>query len=195
MYTILLLKRLRKLTNHHSYDRDEFFWALFLALTNATINTTRPENFVAHTIVTVLAVFALVIAIHNRFINQLIIIHSVHCRRDTGYCTQSVDIITSFLYSVFSMIIANGFAVSSWLLHFWRRREFLTCEEIQKARVEAEMQLAERKKAEEALQKNLRHTKKVLNSISDSLFVFDNSWRYIYQPAGTCRGKEKLGMR
>jgi PAS domain S-box-containing protein len=156
-YTILLLKRLRKLTNYHSYDRTEFVWAIFLALANTAINATRPENFVAHTIAMVLAVFVMVIAIPNRFTNQLVL-SLIYTFGGILVIVPGLQLSPQASFTILlSMIIANAFAVvSSWLLHFWRRREFLSHEEIQKARVEAEMQLVERKRTEEALRKSER---------------------------------------
>lgn len=71
------------------------------------------------------------------------------------------------------MLIASTVAItSSWLLHFWRRQEFLTHEEIQKAKIETEMQLTERKKAEEALTKiEIARQKEIHHRIKNNLQV------------------------
>jgi hypothetical protein len=53
----------------------------------------------------------------------------------------------------FAEIIAFA---SGWQLNYLRRREFLTNEEGQNSRMEAEMQLAKRKRAEEALKKHMK---------------------------------------
>ncbi|AKB40117.1 PAS domain S-box protein [Methanosarcina mazei] len=154
-YTVLFLKSLKELSNYHSYDRAVFFWVLFFALANIAINSTRPENFVAHTIVTVLAVFIIVLAIPNRFTNQ-VIMALVYTIGQTLIIVPGLRVSPQASFVVLlSMLMVNAIAViSSWLLHFWRRREFLTREEIQKSRVETEIQLIERKKAEEALRES-----------------------------------------
>jgi hypothetical protein len=48
-----------------------------------------------------------------------------------------------------SLLLANAFAIAvGWLLHSYRRKEFLAHELEQKARVEAEIQLTGRKLVE-----------------------------------------------
>jgi len=151
-YTILFLKKLRELPNYRSYDRAEFVWGIFLALTHITINVTRPENFIVHTIITVLVVFITMLVIPNRFSNQLIL-SLVYTLGQILVIAPSLWISPQISVTVLlSMSMANAIAiVSGWLLHHWRRREFLTHEEIRKARLEAEMQLIEREKIEKAL--------------------------------------------
>ncbi len=153
-YTILFFKSLRGLQNYRSYDRAEFFWGLSLALTQITINMTRPEDFIAHTVAIVLNIFVVAIAIPNRFTNQ-IILSLVYTVGQTLVIVPNLWILPQAFFTVFlNMSIATAIAIiSSWLLHFWRRQEFLTREEVQKARVEIEAQLTKRKKAEEELAK------------------------------------------
>ena len=151
-YTILFLKSLQGFPNYRSYDRAEFFWGLFLALTQITVNATRPDDFVAHTVAIVLAVFIMLIAIPNRFTNQLIL-SLVYIVGQTLIIAPNMWTSPQASFTVLlNMFMATAIAIaSSWLLHFWRRREFLTREEIQNARAEIEIQLTERKKAEEVL--------------------------------------------
>ena len=148
-YTILFLKNMRGFSNYRSYDRAELFWGLSLAITNTAINATRPENFVAHTIVTVLAVFVMIFAIPNRFTNQLILA-MMYTVGQTLIIVPNLWMSPQASFTVLlSMFMANAIAIASgWLLHFWRRREFLTYEEIQKAKVKIETQLIERMRLE-----------------------------------------------
>ncbi|RXA21869.1 sensor histidine kinase [Methanosarcina sp. MSH10X1] len=151
-YTVLFLKNLRGFPNYRSYDRAEFIWGLFLAVFHVTINSTRPENFVAHTVITVLVVFITMLAIPNRFTNQLIL-SLVYTSGQTLIIAPNPWISPQASFTVLlSMFMANAIAIASgWLFNFWRRREFLTHEEMHNAKLEIETQLTERKKAEEVL--------------------------------------------
>lgn len=153
-YTTLFFKNLPELQNYQSYDRSEFIWGLILALTQITLNTTRPEGFVAHTVAIILSIFVMVLAIPNKFTNQLIL-SLVYVIGQTLVIIPSMWISSQASFTVLlNMFVASIVAIaSSWLFHFWRRREFLNREEIQKAKEETEIQLIERQKAEEALTK------------------------------------------
>ncbi len=71
LHTLLLLNGLPGLASYRSYDRAEFAWGLFFAVYTVAVAATRPHAFITHTIVVVLAVFLTVLAIPNRFANQL----------------------------------------------------------------------------------------------------------------------------
>lgn len=159
-YTVLFLKSLRELSNYRSYDRTVFFWGISLAFANAVINATRPENFVAHTIITVLAVFVIVLAIPNRFTNQ-VIVALVYTIAQTLIIVPGMRVSPQASFVVLlSMLMVNAIAItSSWLLHFWRRREFLTREEIEKVRAEIEIQRA--------------HLQAIINSLPVGLWIVD----------------------
>ena len=152
LYTILLLYSRRWLTSYRSYDRSTFAWGLVLAVLTVTIHATRPPTFIAHAIIVVVIVFAMVLAIPNRFVNQLIL--------SASYMAGEALVIVPSLWRsrqagvtvLISMFVANTIAIAcAWQLHSWRRREFLAREEHQKAKAEAERQLAERAQAEKAL--------------------------------------------
>ncbi|MGB9941366.1 PAS domain S-box protein [Methanosarcina sp.] len=179
-YTILFLKSLREFPNYSSYDRAEFFWGIFLAFANAVINATRPENFVAHTIITVLAVFVIVLAIPNRFTNQ-VIAALVYTIAQTLIIVPSLRVSPQASFVVLlSMLMVNAIAItSSWLLHFWRRREFLTREKIEKTRAEIETQLTERKKVEEALREIETLLTTFLEQLPVGAGLFDPQGRWL----------------
>ncbi len=152
--SILFLTNLPRFTDYKSYDLAEFLWGLFVSIVLITMNTMRPETFVAHTIVTVVIVFITILAIPNTFTNQL----TLSLVYTVGETLVVVPSLLASLYSatsftvLFSMLCANSFAITAgWLLHSSRRTEFLAREDEHKAKKEAEMQLAERKHAEEML--------------------------------------------
>ena len=152
--SVLFLTNLPRLTDYKSYDLAEFLWGLFVSIVLITMNTMRPETFVAHTIVTVVIVFITILAIPNTFTNQLTL-SLVYTVGETLVVAPSLFVslysATSFTV-LFSLLCANSFAITAgWLLHSSRRMEFLAREEEHKAKKEAEMQLAERKHAEEML--------------------------------------------
>ncbi len=173
-YTLLLLRSFRQLPNYRSYDRAEFLWGLFFAIFIIVVNATRPPTFITNVVVIVLAVFITVIAIPNRFTNQLIL-SLLYTVGETLIIAPSL--MTSPQASVtvlLSMFIANSIAIAScWLLHSMRRREFLAHEEGQKARVEAETQLAERKQAEKALQESEGKLKALFNLLPVGVSITD----------------------
>ena len=98
----------------------------------------------------------------------------------------------TYTTALFLLFLANSIAVASgWMLHSYRRKEFLAQELEQKARAEAEIQLAERKRVEEQLWITLER-------IKDGFFACDAEWRFLYVNAqaerilGICR-EEVLG--
>jgi PAS domain S-box-containing protein len=152
LYSIALLNWLRRFTSYRSYDRAAFAWGLILAVLTVTIHATRPPTFIAHAIIAVVIVFAMVLAIPNRFVNQLLLA--------VAYTAGETLVIAPGLWRsrqagvtvLLSMFVANTIAIAcAWQLHAWRRREFLAREEERNAKAEAEKQLAERQQAEEAL--------------------------------------------
>jgi PAS domain S-box-containing protein len=155
-------------------DRAEFLWGLFIAVFAIAVAATRPTDFIAHIIVVILAVFITVLAIPNRFINQLIV-SLVYIAGETLVIIHSLWTSPSaYFTALLSLLLANSIAIASgWLLHSMRRREFLAHEEGQKARVEAEIQLAERKQAERALQKSEEQYRTLFSTMNEGFCIIE----------------------
>ena len=191
-YGIWLIKSLPRLTNYQSYDRAEFLWGLCIATFVISVAATRPTAFIAHIIVVVLAVLLTVLAVPNRFTNQLTM-SLVYIIGETLILAHSLwTSPPTYTTALFLLFLANSIAVASgWMLHSYRRKEFLAQELEQKARAEAEIQLAERKRVEEQLWITLER-------IKDGFFACDAEWRFLYVNAqaerilGICR-EEVLG--
>jgi PAS domain S-box-containing protein len=181
IYTLLLLKSMRGMKSYVAYDRAEFVWGLFVALFTVAIAATRPHTFIAHTIVVVIAVFLSLLAVPNRFVNQLIV-SLVYTVGETLVIAPNLKTAPqASVTALFSMFIANSIAVAcARQFNTWRRREFLAREEGKKAHAEAENQLAERMLAEEALRESERRLVGVLESMPDAFVSFDHNLRYTY---------------
>jgi PAS domain S-box-containing protein len=180
VHTLLLLGRLRRINSYRIYDKAEFAWGLFFALFTLAVAATRPQAFIAHTITVVLAVFVTVLAIPNRFSNQLIL-SIIYTAGETLIIASGFRNPPQAITALFSMYIANAIAVACGRqLHSWRRREFLAREEERQAEVEAERQLLERKKAEEALKEHREWFRVTLSSIGDAVLTTDTQGRITF---------------
>ena len=138
-HTVLLLKYLRGLSSYRTYDRAEFAWGLFFALFTLTVAATRPHAYLGHTIVAVLAVFVTVLAIPNRFANQLILA-LIYTVGETLIIAAGLRASPpAFITALFGMLLASAIAIAvGRQLHAWRRREFLAREHEQNAKAEWE---------------------------------------------------------
>ncbi len=169
-YSVVLVGRLRRLTSYRSYDREEFIWGLCFAVFIVLVASTRSQAYVAHAIIAVVAVFVSVIAIPNRFANQLVlsviypvgetvIIGQGSLRSQPAFVSVGVSVwLASFI----------AVAVARWL-HSLRRREFLAREGEREAKAEAEKLLAARVETEAALRTAFAANEKLVAELRESL--------------------------
>ncbi|MGW8289020.1 MAG: hypothetical protein ACWGNP_01990, partial [Candidatus Bathyarchaeia archaeon] len=54
--TLLLLVYTRRAKTYHSYDKSVFIWGLLATSIMLFINSTRPENFIAHSVIVGVAI-------------------------------------------------------------------------------------------------------------------------------------------
>ncbi len=162
-HAAFLLGRLRRFDTYRAYDREEFVFGLTFAAFVVVTSSTRPEAFVAHVIVAVVAVFLTVLALPNRFGRQLAL-SAIYVIGETlvlsgGLWTAHPISLTVVL----SLWLASGVAVAiAWQVHGSRRREFLAREGEQAARAETERLLA----ANEALVAELRASLENVKTLS-----------------------------
>jgi PAS domain S-box-containing protein len=154
-YTVFFLNRLGKVPDYRAYDRAEFLWALCFAAFVLIAAASRPNAFIFHVVVVVLAVFVTVLVVINRFINQ-IIISLIYTAGEIIIIMSHSNLPIQVVCSVFLITCgANLIAVLCGAqLHSLRRKEFLALEEAEKAQIEAAEQINELKKAEKMLQQS-----------------------------------------
>jgi len=171
IHTGLLLRWLPRATSYRSYDRAELAWGLVFAAFTLTIAATRPEAFIAHAIVVVVAVFLTLLAVPNRFGYQLGI-SLVYVAGEALVMAPSLGSARQGTVTVLiSLLLATAAAVAtSSVLHRWRRREFRAREREHKARAEAQRQLAERQRSEQDWERTF-------NSVPDLIAMLDKRHR------------------
>ncbi len=169
-YSVVLVVRLRRATSYRSYDREQFVWGLCFAVFIVLVASTRSQAFIAHAIIAVVAVFISVIAIPNRFANQLVLSAIYPIGETLIIAPGSLRSQPAFVSVLVSVWLASGVAVAvgRWL-HKLRRREFLAREGEQEAKAEAERLLAAREETEAALRAALAANEKLVAELRESL--------------------------
>lgn len=72
-YSILIMVRLNRSRNYHSYDKSIFIYLFVFILFSLLVSYTRPEGFVVQSIIVGISVFIFYISIPTRFRNQAIL--------------------------------------------------------------------------------------------------------------------------
>ena len=71
LYTIVVFIQIEKTASFRKYDRSISAYTLIVLICSGIINATRPQNFVAQVIITIIALFVVCMVTPNRFINQI----------------------------------------------------------------------------------------------------------------------------
>lgn len=130
LYTLAVFRWLRGITDYRDYDRGEFRWGLAVALFTVLIAATRPQTFTAHAIVSILAVFVTMLAIPNRFSNQLLVSLAFAGGEALVIIPNLATSPQATTTALLSLLLASAVAVATGhQLQAWRRREFLAHEE------------------------------------------------------------------
>ena len=165
--TVLQLLYLNRIKNHLSYEKSIFVYTIVASIFLVIINATRPQNFVAQTIVVALSVFVFYLIIPNRFVKQTIpsLIATIG---QCGIIILGTNTAISALFSVFlglflAIIIA---ALSSWQLHKYRQKGY--------------EDIIERRQTEQALATSNEKLNDILESIHDGFFALDKNMNFTY---------------
>lgn len=175
IFTLWMLHFVRKVKSYRSYDRGEFIWGLAVISTTFAIISTRPQAFIVHVIVVIVAIFITLLVIPNKFTNQ-IFVSLVFAGGEALIVAPNLWAGASkeFLSVFLSIILATAFAIStSWHLHSLRRREFLAREEEQRL-------LAERTRTQEELRQQREWFRVTLTSIGDAVIATDVTGRITF---------------
>jgi signal transduction histidine kinase len=156
-FTVFVLIYLGKVKSYRSYDKMMSASVLFLLLVGGIINATRPQNFITHAIIVIVAVFVLYLVIPNRFINQILFSATATIGEIAIILLASQTSDGTALFTViFSMCFANIIAFSgSWQLHSYRRRSF--------------QDITKRKELQESLEQHTKHLEELVTERTEKL--------------------------
>lgn len=127
VFTVSVMIYLHKAQSYRTYDKIVPLTVMVLSICGGIINATRPQNFIVHVMIALIAVFVLYLVIFNRFIYQVLLSASVSIGEVLiiALSAHPSDVTTLFTI-IFCMLFANIIAfASSWRLHSYRRRNFL----------------------------------------------------------------------
>jgi signal transduction histidine kinase len=118
--------QIERVKNPRSYDLLIFWTTLTLIIGGGIINITRPENFILHSIVTIISLFVLYLVVPLKFLYQSLlssilvigeILIIVFFTNNT-----EIPVIYSVVFSLIAAFVIAG--VSSRQLHLYRRKTF-----------------------------------------------------------------------
>ena len=145
-----------KVKSRLPYNKLVFSAILAILVGGGIINATRPENFLVHSIMTIVSVFVLYLVVPLRFLFQGILATITTVGEVLiilAISSASGTIVFTLLFSMFvSNIIA---AMSSWQLHLYRRRIF--------------DEFTKRKEAQDALEQHANHLSELVTEQTKEL--------------------------
>lgn len=127
VFTVSVMSYLYKAQSYRTYDKIVPLTVMVLSICGGIINASRPQNFIVHVMIALIAVFVLYLVIFNRFIYQVLLSASVSIGEVLIIVLSGRPSEVTTLFTImFCMLFANIIAfVSSWRLHSYRRRNFL----------------------------------------------------------------------
>ena len=163
-YTIAQLIFLTRVKSSASYEKSAFAYTLTLAACISLIDATRPQNFMATTILAIMTVFGFYLVIPNRFTYQMapsiltVAAQATIIFLGVTAATPIVTVFSIYLSLVLASIVA---ASSSWQLQKYRSAGF--------------RDMLEHRRAEDALLKSNQLIKTVFASINDAIITYSTA--------------------
>lgn len=126
-FTIFEVVQIGKVKSFRKYDQSITVYSLILLIFSGIINATRPQNFIVHILITIIAVFVVYLLTPNRLANQILI-------ASTATIGEAVIILwfqqpssMPYLFTIFfGLLLTNVIAVfGSWQLQTYRRKSFI----------------------------------------------------------------------
>ena len=154
---VAIFSFLGKVRSYRTYEIVVSGAALAFLVTGGFINATRPENFLAHTIIAGVTVFVVYLVIPNRFINQILLASTASIGEVAIILIFVHPLGASTLASIIlSLLLANIIAfANSWQLHAYRRKRF--------------RDMTERKELQDKLQEYTRHLERLVEERTEKL--------------------------
>ena len=126
-FSVLAFIKIGKIEDYRLYDRTVTLTALILLVGCAIINVTRPINFIAQVVMTVIAIFILYLVIPNRYLNQVLLSSIAMIGEITIIFvflqpTSSPTLFTLLLGLALANVIG---ALTAWQLHTYRKKSYL----------------------------------------------------------------------
>jgi PAS domain S-box len=158
-FTFIIICRLSSYSSwgYSSYEKTVFIYEIIMATGLTLISASRPQNFMAQSVLVILAVFIIYLVIPNRFLYQtttaaILIIGDVIV---TFFGTTTVE-------SMFSIIISSSLALVIAGLSSWQ---------LQKYRLNSFQEAMDREKTEESLRQSEERFAKAFHSSPAALIV------------------------
>jgi PAS domain S-box-containing protein len=171
---LVTIKRMRNETSYRSYDNAEFAWEIYMVGLIIVTSATRPQDFVAHSVIAVVAIFVVLLSLPNRFERQIAVSLAI-LAGESLIIAQAVRTLPQATVSILlGLLLGCAVAIASaHHLHSYRRQEFLAWEKEQQSRAAAEAELVERRRAEESLRQSERNYREIFDNVSDAIFIHD----------------------
>ena len=164
--TALLLSYIRKEKTYQSYDRAEFTWGALAIILMLFINSTRPQNFIIHSVLAGVAILIVGLVIPIKLTQQIFLVSSCAIGEISvtilGVQLETLFAATSFFTITFSLILASAVTiVLSYQLQAYRRSNFKSIIERDQMKIEIEKHAKNLEKLVEEKTKQLKYSERL----------------------------------
>ena len=164
--TALLLSYIRKEKTYQSYDRAVFTWGALAIILMLFINSTRPQNFIIHSVLAGVAILIVGLVIPIKLTQQIFLVSSCAIGEISvtilGVQLETLFAATSFFTITFSLILASAVTiVLSYQLQAYRRSNFKSIIERDQMKIEIEKHAKNLEKLVEEKTKQLKYSERL----------------------------------